>query len=202
MTTAAANHRTAPRPVPGLIAACLAALVAIGAWFAFGRTPSADARPAPTFTLVDSSGQPFSSESLQGKAWIASFFFTSCESVCPMVVGTMARLFEDAPKGMHFASFSVDPENDSPAALAAYAQKFDADTRRWHFLTGTRDQLRDVIVGGFQVAMPESKTDLDRHSVRLVLVDPAGMIRGYFNATDEEDLKRLKGILDVYRGAL
>jgi len=159
-------------------------------------------RSAPTFTLVDSNGAQFSSTALSGKVWVASFFFTSCDSVCPMVIGKLAGLFENAPKQIHFVSFSIDPTNDDPAALAKYAQKFDADTRRWHFLTGTQDQLRAVVSEGFQVAMPETKEELDRHSLRLVLVDQSGKIRGYFNSSEAEELARLKEVLEVYRGAI
>jgi len=96
----------------------------------------------------------------------------------------------------------VDPTNDTPAALKKYADKFDADTRRWHFLTGDQEKVRDVVRNGFQVVMPESQSDLDRHSVRFILVDQSGSIRGYFDSTDEAELARLREILEVYRGAL
>ena len=184
------------------IAAVVVAVIGTGIWMAGRHTSPSELKSAPAFELITSNGETFSSTTLQGKVWLASFFFTSCESVCPMVIGKMSSLFESAPPQIHFVSFSVDPTNDTPAALKKYAERFDADTRRWHFLTGSQDQLRQVVQGGFQVSFPESKAELDTHSLRLVLVDQSGSIRGYFNSTDAEDMSRLKGILEVYRGAL
>lgn len=184
------------------IALIVATVIGVGIWFGARGRSASEFKNAPAFELVDSNGQPFSSESLKGKVWLASFFFTSCTSVCPMVVGKMNALFESAPSQIHFVSFSVDPTNDTPAALKKYADKFDADTRRWHFLTGEQEKIREVVRNGFQVTMPESQADLDRHSVRLVLVDQSGSIRGYFDSTDEAELARLREILEVYRGAL
>ncbi|MFM1847119.1 MAG: hypothetical protein RL417_593 [Pseudomonadota bacterium] len=197
------------RSAAGLGFSKLAAILALvllvigaGVWFAGRGAPTAEFKSAPAFELIDSNGQTFSSTTLRGKVWLASFFFTSCESVCPMVIGKMNTLFETAPHQIHFVSFSVDPANDTPAALKKYAAKFDADTRRWHFLTGEQEKLRTVVSDGFQVSFPTSKAELDTHSLRLVLVDQNGQIRGYFNSTDEEDMSRLRGILEVYRGAL
>lgn len=185
-----------------LIILLLGAVIGLGVWFGIRQEGENSFNPAPAFEFVDSNRQPFSSEALKGKVWLASFFFTSCTSVCPMVIGKISALFESAPPQIHFVSFSVDPTNDTPAALKKYADRFDADTRRWHFLTGEQEKVRDVVRNGFQVTMPDSPAELDRHSVRLVLVDQSGLIRGYFDSTDEADLSRLREILEVYRGAL
>lgn len=182
-----------------------ATVIGLGIWLALDRhrsdTPS-NFGQAPTFELIDAEGAPFSSEALRGKVWLVSFFFTSCESVCPMVIGKMARLFEHAPQEMRFVSITIDPTRDTPPELKRYAERFDADPQRWHFLTGTPDSVRAVVADGFKVTMPTGAGDLDRHSVRLVLVDQEGHIRGYFSSTDPDEMARLKGILDVYRGTL
>jgi len=185
----------------------LLTVLVIGAGICFGLpredgSLSGEFGKAPSFELVDANGAPFSSESLRGKVWLVSFFFTSCESVCPMVIGKMGNLFESAPRGMHFVSVTIDPTRDTPPELKKYAERFDADPRRWHFLTGAPDVVRAVVTDGFKVTMPTGEHDLDRHSVRLILVDQAGDIRGYFTSTDPEEMNRLKGILDVYRGSL
>jgi protein SCO1/2 len=118
-----------------------------------------------------------------------------------MVIGKMGSLFESAPRGMHFVSITIDPTRDTPLELKKYAERFDADPRRWHFLTGSPDVVRAVVTDGFKVAMPTGLHDLDRHSVRLILVDQEGDIRGYFSSTDPDEMARLRGILDVYRGS-
>lgn len=184
------------------LAFALVAVIGTGVWLGSRNDTRSEFGSAPAFELIDSNGQSFSSETLQGKVWLASFFFTSCTSVCPMVIGKMNSIFEGAPEQIHFVSFSVDPTNDTPEALKKYADKFDADTRRWHFVTGDQEKVRAVVRDGFKVTMPESEAELDRHSVRFVLVDQSGAIRGYFDSTDEADLERLRKILEVYRGAL
>jgi protein SCO1/2 len=70
---------------------------------------------------------------------LANFIFTSCTAICPAMSATFAQvqqgLAQDSDKVL-MVSFSIDPEQDTPAALAAYAKRFDAGPQ-WVFLTGT-----------------------------------------------------------------
>jgi protein SCO1/2 len=148
--------------------------------------------PLPAFTLTDQRGQPFGLADLKGKVWVADFVFTSCPTVCPKLTRKMREIQHRARNlgdVFHLVTFSVDPANDTPAVLAAYAAEYHADTRRWTFLTGPLETVEPTVIKGFKIAM--GKEDVGQgmfsifHGEKLVLVDRDGNIRGYYDADDE-----------------
>jgi protein SCO1/2 len=154
-----------------------------------------DLGPLPTFELTDQTGARFSSESLQGKVWVADFFLTSCQGACPIMARNMKSLHDmfAGDERVHFVSISVDPETDSPQALAAYTRAYTADNSRWHFLTGPIDIIHRMAgTEGFKVGVPENPM---AHSQRFILVDTRGHTRGYFDGLSEEDMQRLGEII-------
>jgi len=148
----------------------------------------------PALEMQDQDGTPFTERDLKGHIAIVSFMFTSCPDVCPILTNTLSGLRTQLlPQRQHvrFVSISVDPEKDTPAVLKDFAQKHGADYPDWRFLTGPIAKLRDVVVQGF-------KQSLDRgdgsphgimHGSHLVLVDRAGMIRGFYRSDQEGVLK-------------
>jgi protein SCO1/2 len=95
------------------------------------------------FTLTDQEGRAVSRSQLLGKVWVASFIFTRCATLCPQVCATLAQLQEQirTEPDVRLVSFSVDPDEDTPAVLKKYAARFGADPERWLFLTGKRDKV-------------------------------------------------------------
>ena len=147
----------------------------------------------PPYTLTDSSGRPFGSVDLAGHAYVASFFFTSCPSICPALMRAVARLQDrykaEMVEGVRLVSISVDPAHDTPARLQAYAAGIGADPKRWTLLTGSPEQIRAVVVDGFKTAMSEPGTQTPdlidiTHSGKLVLVDAEGGLRGYYDSDE------------------
>lgn len=169
--------------------------------------------PAPEFALVDQEGDSLRAADLRGDVWVASFVFTNCTGVCPLITARMARLRDSlAADGLlgeevRLVSFSVDPARDTPEALRDYADRFDAGPPPgWAFLTGSPpERVRDMIQEGFKltaVAMPAGPADTlagyqVSHSPRLVLVDREGRVRGTYEATDPVAVDSLLG--DVRR---
>ncbi len=154
---------------------------------------------APRFQLTDQDGAEFDSGSLRGKLWVADFIFTRCTNMCPMLSGEMAKLqgtLRDDPllREVRLVSFSVDPEYDRPAVLAEYAKRYDAETSHWTFATGLRDEIWELSVDGFKLAVGEDPGNVGQplfHSDRFVLVDGDGRIRGYYGGMDSDALVRL-----------
>jgi len=149
----------------------------------------------PAFTLVDQQGKPFGSDALRGTVWVADFVFTRCPDVCPALTARMRSLQDRLPAGedgVRLVSISVDPEHDTPAKLAAYAQRFGAG-RGWVFLTGRRDDVAALLRDGFKVAWADGGPPSSpiTHSDRFVLVDRDLRIRGYFHGTGEDGLDAL-----------
>ncbi len=155
----------------------------------------------PAFALTDQQGHAFTREALAGRVWIADFIFTSCAGQCLLMSDQMTglqRTFHDE-NGIRFVSFSVDPERDTPETLLAYAQRHGSDAR-WHFVTGDRAAITALCREGFHLAFAAGASPREpiAHSVRLVLVDRAGQIRGYYDAAEtgamahlREDTRRL-----------
>lgn len=148
----------------------------------------------PEFSLVDTGGKAFGSADLRGRVYVASFFFTRCPSVCPLLMTRMAQLqqrFRDAGiDDIHLVSITVDPANDTPDALRDAEPRYGVDERRWTLLTGAPDRVRALCVDGFHVPGFEQayrgEGDIP-HTTKVVLVDGQGRIRGYYD-TDESGL--------------
>lgn len=99
---------------------------------------------APPVSLVDSRGASvaLATELARPEPVLVQFIFTSCATVCPVLSGTVAAAEERLP-GWRLLSISIDPEADTPAALAEYAARLGAG-ERWRFLTGEAGDLRAV----------------------------------------------------------
>lgn len=158
------------------------------------------------WSLVDHNGEPFGSEQLEGKVWVADFFFTRCPSVCPELtrkmkeVQTSLRRVDD---NVHYVSFSVDPKHDTPEVLRAYAKKMDIDTKDWTLVTGDLDQVhalikkkmfihigdKEPLAGAAQKDGQAQLFDIS-HLAKFALFDQNGDMRATFS-TDIEGLGAL-----------
>jgi protein SCO1/2 len=158
----------------------------------------------PTFQLVDQGGAPFTDGSMAGHVNVVDFIFTRCAASCPRLTARMADLqgrLARAGSSARLVSFSVDPDNDTPAVLAEYAARAGADPSRWSFVTGPVDTVKAAVVGGFKIALeklPKGANDYDvTHGDWFVLVDPTGKLRGYYTTDEPNDLDRV--LIDVQR---
>lgn len=167
----------------------------------------------PSFRLVDEKDAPFTSEAMLGHVSVVDFIFTRCPSACPRLTATMARLESrlqqsgssgqswPTARDVRLVSISVDPENDTPAVLADYAAKANADLNRWTFATGPADDVSRAVVLGFKVSaakVARQAGDYDViHGNWLVLVDRKGDFRGYYQVEGDKDFDALLG--DVKR---
>ena len=166
----------------------LMGVMTLGALFLYQPEPVAPPLPvrgsAPAFTLTDSNGQVFDSATLEGKIWVADFFFSSCGGPCPTMAKNMNMLHQRfaGRDEVRLVNTSVDPATDTPERLKQYAGKLEADTGRWHFLTGPAEEIsRLVDKDGFMLASGEN---IINHSTRFVLVDRSGLIRGFYEGTE------------------
>lgn len=147
---------------------------------------------APTFSVIDQNGQTVSNETLHGKVWIASLFFTSCPGICPMMTSRLEDLQNTVKSSdVKLVSFSVDPEHDTPAVMKVYADKARADADRWHFVTGTKDQMY-TLARGLKLGLEGAHDNAPiTHSQKALLVDGAGHVRGQYDTQDDTEMKHL-----------
>ena len=153
----------------------------------------------PAFSLRDQSGADFSSKSLAGKLWLATFIYTTCPGPCPRVVERMRSVDEQLGRDsrVRLVSFSVDPATDTPEVLTTYARERKIDTSRWSLLTGPTDEVFTLARLGFKLGVDQAAaTDVAAagpvvHSIHAVLVDGGGRIRGYYDTSSPEAVKAL-----------
>jgi len=153
----------------------------------------------PDFTLTAHTGQPIMRDALQGKVWVANFFFTTCRSICPIMQDNMTEVqkaFADNP-AVQIVSFTVDPEHDTVQVLDEYARKKGALPGKWLFVTGEKKAIYRLARHGFKLAAEDVPEQLEGtihdfiHSDKFVLVDTQGRIRGYYSGLDTEQVRRL-----------
>lgn len=155
----------------------------------------ADYGAVADFSMTERSGRVMKLEELKGSPWIASFMFTQCAGQCPTMNFKITGLQDKLPDETKIVSFSVDPDNDTPAVLSRYAKQFNPEADRWFFLTGEKSTI-DSLLKSFHV---NSSDDPMLHSLRLVLIDGEGRIRGYYNTGEDEALGKLLRDLQIIR---
>ncbi len=148
----------------------------------------------PQFDLVAQDGQPFHSQALAGKIWVADFIYTTCPGPCPRMTSQMHQVQEAVAKipDVRLVSFTVDPANDTPPVLAGYAKEHGASSAVWYFLTGPVPTLQMLDRDAFKLGNLDASM---QHSTRFVLVDRQSRIRGYYETSDVGSIPKV--IADV-----
>jgi protein SCO1/2 len=174
----------------------LAVLGLVGALAACSHRTSLEVfGTVPPFQLVAQDGQPFHSQTLDGKIWVADFIYTTCPGPCPRMTSQMREVQDAVSKipDVRLVSFTVDPANDTPAVLTTYAKMHGASPAMWYFLTGPVPTLEMLDREAFKLG------DIDatlQHSTRFVLVDRQERIRGYYDTSDASSISKL--IADIH----
>ena len=143
------------------------------------------------FTLRDQTGAEFSSQALEGRVWMGAIFFANCPGPCfreNQVIADILREIDD-PDFM-VVSLTCDPANDTPEALAKYAERFEADPRRWTFLTGDLKLIEQVGQKTFRLPV-----ELGVHSERGVVFDREGRLRGGYHLLQPDRVELLTKLI-------
>jgi protein SCO1 len=180
-----------------LITLTLLLAVALVVW----KSRALAGRPLPIygavaeFALTNQSQQVVTLADLRGRVWVADIIFTRCAGPCPIMTRFMADLqqaLNRAGSKARLVTLTTDPEFDTPPVLKRYAERFNADTNTWMFLTGTKEQIAKLGIESLKltglekpVAERQSPADLFIHSTMFVIVDKQARLRGVFETTGE-----------------
>lgn len=163
-----------------------------------------DAKVIGDFSFVDQDGSPFSRQDLAGRLVIVNFVFTACPGTCPQQSAAMQsiqqRLDELNATGISLVTISVDPQNDTPQVLKDYGALYNADFKKWKFLTGEQQDIwsfSKVELGMSVAENPDDPLIPIAHESKFVLVDRSGRIRGYFDAITESGMDELWKAIDL-----
>ena len=147
------------------------------------------------FDLVNQNGEIITKEDFEGKIYVADFFFTRCQTICPIMAVNMRDLQEEFKNDpdLKFLSHSVTPVMDSVPVLRDYADKNEAIDGKWEITTGKKKHIYELARKSYFAVLDEGDGgDQDFiHTEQFVLVDKKGRIRGFYDGTEKEEMQRI-----------
>ena len=153
------------------------------------------------FEFVDQDSTIITNDTFKGKIYIADFFFTSCRTICPIMKTQLSRVYDTLKntQDVLILSHTIDPEFDTVALLHDFAERLGVESKKWHFVTGSKDSIYKIAQTSYFATAMEDRTEPDGfiHSGAFLLMDKIGRIRGKYDGTKEEDVNRL--IRDIER---
>ncbi len=160
-------------------------------------------RKVADFSLTERSGKTITNKDLLGKPWCVNFIFTSCAMTCPANTKSMMELSHACKDlDVEFVTITVDPERDTPERLKQYAEIYQADPKKWLFLTGKQQEIFDLIRNSFLQIVEERKGKSRlfgmefAHSDRVMQIDANGMVVGQYLLTDPKEMVILRRVLE------
>ncbi|CAD0001515.1 SCO family protein [Flavobacterium chungangense] len=152
------------------------------------------------FSFVNQNGDTITQKNYEGKIYVADFFFTTCGSICPKMTTNLADVQKavlNNPKVM-LLSHTVFPETDSIPVLKTYAIKHGVVDSKWNLVTGDKKEIYTMARKSYlavKLGRPDQLYDMV-HTENFVLVDQKRRVRGFYDGTDKEDIKRLLEDID------
>ena len=147
------------------------------------------------FSLVNQNGEKVTNENYRDKIYIADFFFTTCQGICPIMKENMIIL-QDKYKDdnqVYLLSHTVTPEIDTKEVLKKYSLEKGVIDSKWNLVTGDKKQIYNLARKSYLVAEDIEESELFEmiHTENFVLVDPERRIRGFYDGTDQESMNAL-----------
>ncbi len=149
-----------------------------------------------SFTFTNQEGNEISNYTMDGKVYVADFFFTTCPTICPIMTTQLLRVYEAYKEEADFKilSHTLDPTHDTAEVLKDYAERIGVeDSETWHFLTGDQEKIFEIGQTSYLTTAMADKTEPGGilHSGAFVLVDQNGRIRGVYDGTKEDQVDKL-----------
>ncbi len=147
------------------------------------------------FSFTNQNGETITQKDYEGKVYVADFFFTTCQTICPKMTSNMAEIqkaFLNNPKVM-LLSHSVLPDTDSVPVLKQYANKKGVVDGKWNLVTGDKKEIYGIARKSYLAVKTGSPAELYDmvHTENFILVDTKRRVRGFYDGTKTEDITRL-----------
>lgn len=138
-------------------------------------------KKVPAFTFTDQNADTISNDDYNGKVYVVEFFFTTCPTICPRMNANLIQIQNTFKNFDNFgvASFTINPEYDTPEILKAYAEKYGVTNPNWHLMTGDKAAIYKLANEGFNLYTAEEADVAGgfEHSGNFALIDKNGFIR-------------------------
>lgn len=155
------------------------------------------------FHLINQNGDSISKSDFEGKIYVADFFFTRCQTICPVMAVNMSELqaYYKEDDDLKFLSHSVTPDMDSVPVLKAYATKNGAIDGKWDITTGKKKHIYELARKSYFAVLDEGDGgDQDFiHTEQFVLIDKKNQIRGFYDGTDAEEIDRIIKDIEILK---
>ena len=155
------------------------------------------------FSLTNQNGKTVTQDTYNNKIYIADFFFTTCQTICPIMTDHMVIL-QDKLKldsDVMLLSHTVTPEIDSVAQLKKYALNKGVLDSKWNLVTGDKKKIYQLARKSYLAVKSNSDGgEYDMiHTENFILIDQKKRIRGYYDGTLEEDIESLLNDIDILK---
>jgi len=171
------------------------------------ETPKADTQELDEMSIYHlpsqwntQDGEVISFEDLKGQTLVAVMVYTACKTACPRLVADM-RNIETAVSAksnekVKYIMVSIDPENDTPEKLKAFAKDNQMDDSRWLFLQGTEESTRDfanILAVKYKQISPIDFS----HSNIISVFDSKGVLQYQKEGLGMENNEIIKKVIEV-----
>lgn len=138
-------------------------------------------KKVPHFSFVNQDGKTITDKDYEGKVYIIEFFFTTCPTICPRMNTNLVKIQNEFTGNDNFgvASFTINPEHDTPEVLKEYAKKYGVTNPNWNLMTGNQEDIYKLANEGFNLYTAQDSTVVGgfEHSGNVALIDKNGFIR-------------------------
>ena len=147
------------------------------------------------FSLINQNGKTVTQKDYEGKIYITDFFFTTCQTICPVMTKNMVAI-QDIIKNddaVMLLSHSVTPKIDSVAQLKKYALEKGVLDNKWNLVTGDKKEIYDLARKSYMAVKTDPNIDPYSmiHTENFILVDKEKRIRGTYDGTNDEAIEKL-----------
>jgi len=155
------------------------------------------------FSLINQNGKTITQNDYKDKIYVADFFFTTCQTICPIMTDHMAKIQKEIlnDKEVMLLSYSVTPKIDSVAQLKRYAIEKGVNDTKWNLVTGDKKQIYELARKSYLAVKTDGNGDeYDMiHTENFMLIDKKRQIRGYYDGTKPKDIERLLNDIKILK---
>jgi len=149
------------------------------------------------FSFINEDGKRVTDKDVEGKVYVAEYFFTSCSGICPTMNTNLKRVYEKFKDEKDFLilSHTSDPERDSVPVLKKYADSLGVNTNKWIFLTGRKDSLYTTARISYTIDDPANNLknidDDFLHTQFWALVNRKGEVKKVYDGLKEREINAM-----------
>ncbi len=154
------------------------------------------------FKLTNQNGEKITQEYYNDKIYVADFFFTTCQDICPVMTKNMYQLQQELKNDNNilFLSHTVIPEIDTVEQLKKYAIENKIDESRWNLVTGDKKQIYELARKSYLAVEDVEFGEFDMiHTENFMLIDKQKQIRGFYDGTNSEEIQRLLKDIEILK---